>query len=319
MITHPEKVLFPDDGITKADLAGYYEAVAPLILPHLRGRPVTMERYPAGIQSKGFIQKDVSKGFPEWLERIELPKKDGTVHYPLANDLQSLLWMVNQNSITPHVWVSRLPELQRPDLCVFDLDPARDEPAELRTAALQVRALLAELGLPCFVKTSGSKGFHIVVPLDGKSDAESVSRFADGCGAVLVQRDPAHLTQEFIKVDREGRILMDTGRNWPGATFAAPYAVRPKPGAPVSAPCTWEEVESGAAAPQTFTLRRMSDRIAKSGDPWAAFDEQRQPLDVAMQRLRELVSDEDWEAARAAKRRKPKSKTRSSGSREPRK
>jgi bifunctional non-homologous end joining protein LigD len=319
VITHPEKVLFPADGITKGDLARYYEGVAPLIVPHLRGRPITMERYPAGIQAKGFIQKDVSTGFPDWLERIELPKKAGTVHYPLASDARSLLWMVNQNSVTPHVWVSRLPDLDRPDVCVFDLDPAREEPAELRTAALQVRALLAELGLRSFVKTSGSKGFHIIVPLDGKSDAESVSRFADGCGAVLVQRDPAHLTQEFIKVDREGRILMDTGRNWPGATFAAPYAVRPKPGAPVSAPCTWEEVESGAAAPQTFTLRKMSDRIAETGDPWATFDEQRQSLEGAMQRLRALLSDEDWEAARAAKRRKPKSKAKSSEQRERRK
>src|SRR3954451_14454629 len=122
VISHPEKVLFPDSGITKGELCAYYEAVAPLMLPHLSGRPVTMERYPAGIDKKGFIQKDVSKGFPDWLERVEVEKREGvSVHYPLARDVRSLLWLANQNSITPHVWCSRLPDLYRPDLCVIDL------------------------------------------------------------------------------------------------------------------------------------------------------------------------------------------------------
>ena len=128
MITHPEKVLFPDDGITKGELASYYEAIAPVMLPHVRGRPITMERYPAGIGRKGFMHKDVSKGFPVWLERVAAPKKDGTVHYPIVTDARSLLWLANQNCITPHVWTSRVPDLYRPDLCVFDLDPAGDDP-----------------------------------------------------------------------------------------------------------------------------------------------------------------------------------------------
>ncbi|HMI94473.1 MAG TPA: hypothetical protein VK509_24035, partial [Polyangiales bacterium] len=136
MITHPEKRLFPADGITKGELAGYYEAVATAMLPHLRGRPVTMERFPAGIDAKGFLQKDVVKGFPEWLERIEVPKKDGTVHYPLVGDLRSLLWIANQNCITPHVWTSRAPDVYHPDICVFDLDPSVDDAGMLRTAAL---------------------------------------------------------------------------------------------------------------------------------------------------------------------------------------
>ena len=126
-ITHPEKVLFPDDGITKGELAAYYEAVAPVMLPHLRRRPITMERFPTGIGAKGFLQKNVVEGFPAWLERVEVPKKGGTVHYPLVDDRRSLLWMANQNSITPHVWTSRAPHLDRPDVCVFDLDPSRDD------------------------------------------------------------------------------------------------------------------------------------------------------------------------------------------------
>ena len=175
-ISHPEKVLFPDDGITKGDLCAYYESIAPLMLPHITGRPVTMERFPAGIGKKGFIHKDVSKGFPAWLERVAVEKRDekdpGTVHYALANDTRSVVWMANQNSVTPHVWCSRVPNLQQPDLCVFDLDPPGDEPKPLRAAALAVRDLLDELGLPSFVKTSGSKGFHIVIPLDGDGDVE---------------------------------------------------------------------------------------------------------------------------------------------------
>ena len=245
VITHPEKLLFPDDGITKGDVAAYYEAIAPVMVPHVRNRPVTMERFPAGIGRKGFIQKDVSKGFPAWLERVEVPKKDGVVHHPLVTDARSLLWLANQNSITPHVWTSRAPDLYHPDICVFDLDPSVDSPDMLKTAALQLRDVLDELGLPSWVKTSGSKGFHIVVPLDGSADTGQVANFAHAVGTLLVVRDPKNLTQEFHKVDRGRRILIDTGRNGYSATFAAAYALRPKPGAPVSAPCTWEEVESG--------------------------------------------------------------------------
>jgi bifunctional non-homologous end joining protein LigD len=306
VITHPEKVLFPDDGITKGELASYYEAIASVMLPHIRGRPVTMERYPAGIDQKGFIQKDVTKGFPEWLERVEVPKKAGTSHYPLANDVRSLLWTVNQNSITPHVWPSRIPDLDRPDLCVFDLDPSEDDPKQLRAAALLVRALLEELGLASWLKTSGSKGFHIVVPLDGESAFDTVYEFSGTVGAVLVKRDPDHLTQEFIKADRKGRILVDTGRNGFGATFAAAYAVRPKPGAPVSAPCTWPELESGSIEPRTFTLRTMRDRIAGVGDLWGDLGSRGQSLRMPMQKVRSLLTEEEWSSAQAAKRRKPK-------------
>jgi bifunctional non-homologous end joining protein LigD len=270
VITHPEKILFPDDGITKGELAAYYEAIAPVMVPHLDSRPITMERYPSGIGKPGFFHKDVSKGFPSWLGRVEVPKKDGTVHHPLVCDTRSLLWIANQNCITPHVWTSRSPDLYHPDVCVFDLDPANDDrPKVLRAAALALRDLLLELGLTSWIKTTGSKGFHIVVPLDRHADMGRVARFAHLVGAALVERDSKHLTQEFSKADRGGRILVDTGRNGYSATFAAAYAVRAKAGAPVSAPCTWEEIESGDIGPRTFTLRTMLDRIERVGDLWA--------------------------------------------------
>jgi len=288
VITHPDKVLFPDDGITKGELASYYEAIAPFMVPHIRARPVTMERYPAGIGKPGFIQKDVSKGFPPWLKRVEVPKKGGVVHHPLVGDGRSLLWVANQNCITPHVWTSRAPTLYQPDICVFDLDPSQDEPDVLRSAALALRDLLDELGLPSWVKTSGSKGFHIVVPLDGKAETGKVAGFAHAVGSILVARDPQHLTQEFSKTDRGGRILVDTGRNGYSATFAAAYAVRAKPGAPVSAPCLWEELERGEVGPRTFTLRTMAARIADVGDLWSDMRRSRRSLRRPMEQLRRM-------------------------------
>ena len=289
MITHPEKVLFPDDGITKGDLAEYYETLAPVILPHLRGRPVTMERYPAGIGKKGFWQKDVSKGFPEWLERVKVPKKDGVVHHPVITDARSLQWVTNQNTITQHVWISRIPDLYYPDICVFDLDPSTDDAAAVRAAAIGLRDLLDELGLPSWVKTTGGKGFHIVVPLDGKSNMGDVERFAHQVGRLFVSHAPDHLTQEFSKADRKGRIYVDTGRNGYSATFAAAYTVRAKRGAPVSAPCTWEELERGAVKPDSFTLRNMPARVKKLGDLWAGMARRRRSLTKPMAKLERLA------------------------------
>ena len=291
MITHPEKVLFPEDGITKGDLAAYYDAIAPLMVPHMRARPVSMERYPAGIGKKGFFHKDVSKGFPSWLERVEVPKKDGTVHHPLVTDTRSLLWLANQNCITPHVWTSRAPDLLHPDICVFDLDPSKEDDRDtVRAAALGLRDLLEELGLPSWVKTTGSKGFHIVVPLDGKTPMGEAAGFANAVGTLLVKRDPKHLTQEFHKVDRAGRILVDTGRNGYSATFAAAYAVRAKRGAPVSAPCTWEEVERAAVDPGTFTLRNMSARVASVGDVWSDMLRRKRSLKRAIEKVRREIA-----------------------------
>ena len=288
MITHPEKVLFPDDGITKGEMAAYYEAVAPLMVDHVWGRPVTMERYPSGIGSKGFMHKDVSRGFPAWLERVEAPKKDGVVHYAVVTDTRSLMWIVNQNTITMHVWSSRAPDLYRPDVCVFDLDPSVDDPEMLRRGTIALRDLLDELGLASWVKTSGSKGFHLAVPLDGDAHMGEVSGFAHHAGQLLVRRDPDLWTQEFSKADRGRRILIDTGRNGYGATWAAPYTVRAKPGAPVSAPCTWEEVERGAVHPRSFTVRSMAERIAATGDLWSDLYDRKRSMQRAIVRLRRL-------------------------------
>lgn len=289
VITHPEKIMFPDEGITKGDLAAYHAAVAPVMLPHLTGRPVTMERYPAGIGQKGFWQKSVEKGFPSWLQRADVPKKDGVVHHPIVTDERSLMWIVNQNTITQHVWTSRVPRLFYPDVCVFDLDPSQSDPAPVRVAALGLRDLLEEIGLPSWVKTSGSKGYHIVVPLDGKSTTDEVEQFAHTVGRVFVSHAPGHLTQEFNKVDRKGRIYIDTGRNGYSATFAAAYTVRAKPGATVSAPCTWKEIDKGTVNPNTFTIRNLPARIKKIGDLWADLAATKRSLKRPMEKVKKMI------------------------------
>ena len=280
-ISHPEKVMFPDDGITKGELAAYYELVAPVMLPHMEGRPVTLERFHRGIGEKGFFQKNTEKGAPAWLERVAVPKNDGIVNYAVVRETRGIMWLANQNCITPHVWTSRVPTLFYPDLCIFDLDPLDDDEDKLRSATLLVREVLVELGLTTFVKTSGSKGFHVAFALDGKSDSGRVAHFAHSVGRAIVRRAPDRFTQEFYKADRDGKILIDTGRNEFGATYAATYAVRPKPGAPVSAPCTWEEIESGTVGPRTLTLRNMPARLDARGDLWSTIFGRPHPLPTA--------------------------------------
>ena len=277
-ISHPEKVMFPDDGITKGELAAYYELVAPMMLPHLEGRPITLERFHRGIGEKGFFQKNVAKGAPAWLERVAVPKTDGVVNYPVVREIRGIMWLANQNCITPHVWTSRAPRLFYPDLCIFDLDPLDDDEDALRSAALLVRDALAERGLSTYVKTSGSKGFHIAFALDGTADGGRVARFAHAMGREIVRRAPDRFTQEFYKADRDGKILVDTGRNEFGATYAATYAVRPKRGAPVSAPCTWEEIEAGSVGPRTFNIRNMPHRLDTYGDLWSSIFDRRHSL-----------------------------------------
>ncbi len=223
------------------------------------------------------------------LQRVEVAKKDGVVRHPIVTDTRSLLWVTNQNTITQHVWTSRAPDLIYPDVCVFDLDPSQEDAAAVRAAAIALRDLLDELALPSWIKTSGSKGFHIVVPVDGKTHMEQVAAFAGAVGALFVSRDPNRLTREFSKVDRSGRIYVDTGRNGYSATFAAAYTVRAKPGAPVSAPCRWEEVERGEVDPRTFTLRNMVVRVTSIGDVWADMRSRGRSLKRPMETLRTLA------------------------------
>jgi bifunctional non-homologous end joining protein LigD len=268
-ISHPGKVLFPADGITKGDLAAYYRDVAGWMVPHVRGRPVSMQRFNAGIEREGFFQKNLGRGAPEWLHRVRVPKRDGSVVHPLADDAAALVWLANQNCITPHVWTARADRLERPDRVVWDLDPAGDGHdgfALVRRTALELGALLRELGSEPWAMTTGSRGVHVVVALRRRQGFETVHAAARAVAEELVARRPEELTLEFYKRKRGERLFVDVNRNGYAMTTVPPYAVRPRPRAPVATPLRWEELEDRRLRADRYTLRTVLDR---GEDPWA--------------------------------------------------
>ena len=270
-LSHPDKVLFPEDGLTKADLAEYYGAVAGWMLPHVRDRPLNLWRWNTGIGGRLVVQQDIPKGAPDWVKRVETPRrKGGSIEHVLCQNADTLRWLANQNCITPHVWSARRDRLDRPDRIVFDLDPEEGSAfALVREAALAVGDRLREAGLAPFAMTTGSKGVHVVAPLKRTRDSEWVRERARQLGAEVAEASPDTLTTEWRKDKRGGRILVDTARNTYGQTVVAPYAVRALPGAPVATPLRWEELSDPELSARSWTLRTVGERLARHGDPWA--------------------------------------------------
>jgi bifunctional non-homologous end joining protein LigD len=291
-VTHPEKVLFPDDGITKGDLVSYYRTVAPRMLPLISGRPVTMQRFPDGIGRGGFLQKQIGRHFPDWIERVTAPNRrtrQATVReevtYPVCRHADDLAYLANQGCVTPHVWLSRTPDIHHPDQMVFDLDPATEDLGVLRLAASGLRELLDELGLASFLKSSGSRGLHVVVPLVPAAETDAVKGFSIAVTEALAARHPAELTTEGRIANRHDRLYLDVGRNGYAQTMAAPYAVRALPGAPVSVPLEWPELDD--FVPGRHRVADIDDRLA-APDPWAGMEEAASRLDQAGARLAQL-------------------------------
>ena len=277
-LTHPDRVLFP--GITKEAVAAYYESVVEHMLPFLKDRPLVMQRFPEGIEGPGFYQKNAAEYFPDWIHQVKVPKHGGSVRHVLCNDLDTLIYLVNQASITFHIWPSRTDRLLYPDLMIFDLDPQNeDDPASVRHGALQLRDLLRELDLVSFVQTSGSRGYHLYVPLDRSRDFESVGDFALRVANLLTAREPDRYTTEFHKAKRGSRIFIDTLRNAYAQTAVAPYSLRPKPGAPAATPLEWEELEREQVDPTDFNLSNMAQRLQSKGAAWQKLFSKPQTLD----------------------------------------
>src|SRR4051794_13818553 len=267
-ITHPDKSLFPD-GTTKADLAAYYRDVAPAMLPHVRERPVSMQRFNGGITRPGFFAKEVPKGAPDWVRTIEVPKKGGTARHVLANETATLVWLANQNCITPHVSTARADRLDRPDRIVWDLDPSGDDFDLVRRTAIDLGTVLREAGVEPHAMVTGSRGIHVVVAIRPRYAYDAVRAAALAVAEALVERNPDDLTTEFYKEKREGRLFVDVNRNGRAQTAVPPYAVRPRPGAPVATPLRWEELEDRTLRPDGWTLRTVRERLEPDGDPWA--------------------------------------------------
>jgi bifunctional non-homologous end joining protein LigD len=284
-VTHPAKIYFPGrPPITKRELVAYYAGAAPVILPYIRSRPVTLQRFPEGIESEGFFQKDISDWFPEWIPRATVPKEGGSTTYVLCDNAPTLAYLAGQGCITPHVWLSRIDRPRHPDRLIFDLDPP-DGFEQARTAARLLRDLLSRLGLTSFVMTTGSRGLHVVVPLDRSANFDAVRGFARDVAGLLAARHPHELTIEARIANRGRRLFLDTTRNAYAQTGVAPYAVRAKPGAPVATPLRWEELDDPALDSQAYSLRTVLPRLQSAGDPWRGMARRRQGISAAARAL----------------------------------
>jgi bifunctional non-homologous end joining protein LigD len=282
-ISNPAKVLFPADGITKEDLAGYYAAVAPAMVPHVRDRPLNLWRWNAGIERDVVIQQAIPKGAPDWVRRVEVDRRrGGTVVHAVGGEAAMLVWLANQNCITPHVWTDRADRLGYPDRLVFDLDPPdRDAAAHfpaIRAGALALGDVLRELGLAPYAMTSGSRGLHVVAPLRRRAQADEARATAGEIAELVAERRPDELTTAWRKEKRGGRVLVDVARNTYAQTTVAPYAVRAIPGAPVATPLAWEELDDADLSPRRWTLATVPDRLERGGDPWKGIASAARPL-----------------------------------------
>jgi len=277
-LSSQDRVVFPDSGITKGDIVAYYKDIAEVMVPELRGRALSIERYTKGIDAGGFFQKHWQKHYPTWIDSVTFGGKT-VVKYPICDSQATLVYFANQGGIAMHVITSRKATLHHPDLVVFDLDPPEHGFELVRKTARILHDVLDELGLRAFVKTTGSKGLHVVAPLDDKATFEEVHTLCGGIARVLVARHPDLLTTEFYKKDRAGRLYFDTARNALGSTFVAAYSLRPKPGAPVSMPIEWSELDDAKLRSDGFTIKNVRERLAKRGDAWRDF--RKQPASIA--------------------------------------
>jgi bifunctional non-homologous end joining protein LigD len=270
-ITRPEKNLFPEDGITKGELIEYYARIAPRMLPHLRDRPLTLERYPNGINTKRFFQKEVSSYFPKWLRTVTVEKVGGTVTHVVCNDTATLVYLANQACVTPHIFLSRCDKVDIPDQLVLDLDPQGEDFELVKRTARAFKQLLDELELPAFVKTTGSRGLHVVVPLQRRERYDTVRTFARELAEVVVSQAPKERTMEPLKANRGERVFIDTNRNGYAQLVAPAFAVRARKGAPVSVPLDWKELDKKNLRPNGVTIRNIFERLEGTKDPWADF------------------------------------------------
>ena len=290
-LSNLDKLFWTEEGITKGDLLAYYQAVAPVLVPHLKGRPFTMRRYPDGADGKAFFQKAAPPHMPDWIPtfravastRLE-PRTKKSIEFPLVNDELALLWMANMGCIDMNAWYSRIDRPDRPDFVLFDLDPTPEVPwSQTVEVALILKALLDALGLESFPKTSGGKGLHVLVPLDRRSTYEDTRHFAELVAGAIARTHPKLATTEWSKARRRG-VLIDANQNGEGKTIASVYSVRPKPGAPVSAPLAWDEVND-KLNPAIYTMPVALERVQRFGDLYAGVLTTRQSLSKVLRSL----------------------------------
>ncbi|MDX1596039.1 MAG: non-homologous end-joining DNA ligase [Nitrosopumilaceae archaeon] len=288
-ISNKDKILFPKSKITKLDLVDYYEKISPLLLPHLRNRPIVMQRFPDGIHSSGFYQKNVSDYFPKWISTIKLRKKDGSVRHVLCQDKSTLLYIVNQACITPHIWLSKKGNIRKPDKLLFDLDPPSNDFGLVSYGAKKINTLLDELELNSFVMTTGSRGLHVVVPIIPKHDFDTVRTFAKNIGDYL-EKTNKKLTTQTRKNKRKGRLFIDYLRNSYGQNSVAPYSIRAIEGAPVATPLEWDELNRKKINSQYYTIKNIFKRLKQKPDPWKDIGKKSKSIILARKKLDKMIS-----------------------------
>jgi len=269
-VSSVDKVLFPDANITKGDLVDFYARIAETMLPHLLGRPVAVKRYPDGLDGQGFFQKNAGSHYPDWLRRENVPKRDGgTLDHVVIDEPATLVYLADQGTLEFHPWLSAAHDLEHPVEVVFDLDPPDDADVRaVRAAARHLKALLDELEVPSRIKTSGSAGFHVHVPLDATADWDEASGLARDIAEAVAARHPDELTTEQRKAARRGRVFVDWLRNGYGQTSVAAYSVRARPGAPIATPIDWDEL--GQVEPRSYDLRNLFRRLGQRDDAWGS-------------------------------------------------
>jgi bifunctional non-homologous end joining protein LigD len=272
-ITNSNKVLFPGAGISKGDLIHYYCEIAAVMLPHLRDRPLTLQRFPDGIAAKGFYQQEMSDYFPGWIHSCRAERVDArdsrTVNHILCNNRASLAYLANQATISLHGWLARAPSLHSPDRLIFDLDPPDHDFAAVRRAARWVVKLMQLLRMTPFVMTTGSRGLHVVAPLRSQAGFDQVRDLARSMADYLVRQHPDTLTVEQRKTRRLGRVYLDVMRNAYGQTGVMPYSVRALADAPVATPLDLAELDDRKLDPRRWHLRNVLRRLGQRPDPWA--------------------------------------------------
>jgi bifunctional non-homologous end joining protein LigD len=279
-LSREDKVLFPDEGITKGDVIQYYQEVAEPLVRHLKGRPVTLQRFPDGISEEGFYQKATPDYFPDWIPRAHIPLEGGgSQEQVLVSNAAGLAYLANQGVLTLHGWLSHRDHLRTPDEMVFDLDPPGESFGPVRKAARHLRDLLRTLGLHPFLMTTGSTGAHVRVPLRRGPDFEPVREFARGVARHLAQAHPDTLTTQVRKNKRGGRLFLDVGRNAYGQTAVAPYSLRPRRRASVATPLDWDELENPRLAGDSFTIQSIPRRLDQRSDPWKGMGRHGRSLD----------------------------------------
>src|SRR2546428_71436 len=278
-ISNPDKVLFPDDGIPKGDLVDYYGRIAERMLPLVRDRPLHMNRYPDGIGGIAIQQKRVPDSFPQWIKRATVDlHRGGTITHAVIDNAATLVYLANYNMITAHVWLSRIEAPEQPDQLIFDLDPSDDDFRLVRKTALSLKALLDKLRLVAFVKTTGSRGLHVVVPISVAPHFEEAHAFADFVAQQLTASDPDHLSSELIKQKADGRLFIDVNRNAYGQTVVAPYSVRGRRVAPIAVRIAWADVQRHSLRPDGVTMGNVWDWLQGHDDPWDEMERMRIPL-----------------------------------------